>query len=66
MRMFETHHIRKCMTLNGIWNFKKESGEEFLMPVPGCWEDNHQMLTYRGKGTYFKTIKNEKTENSVY
>ena len=33
------------------------------MPVPGCWEDNPEMLTYRGKGTYFKNIRTERTEN---
>ena len=62
MRTFETHFVRKCKTLNGIWNFKKESGEEYLLPVPGCWEDNPEMLTYRGKGTYYKNIRTERTE----
>ena len=66
MRIFETHYIRKYKTLNGLWNFKKENGEEYLMPVPGCWEDNPNMLTYRGKGTYYKNIKIEKKENICY
>ena len=56
MRMFKTHKVRKCESLDGLWEFRKEGGEEYLMPVPGCWEEHPEMLRYRGKGSYKKII----------
>lgn len=63
MRMFDTHVIRKNKSLEGLWNFEKESGEKYILPVPGCWETNPELAAYRGKGTYTKKITIEKPEN---
>lgn len=58
IRLFEQHHIRKQKELNGLWDFRK-TGEEktYLIPVPGCWEQNPDLITYRGRGTYCKTVE---------
>ena len=57
IRLFEQHNIRKIKELDGMWDFYPE-GENTLykMPVPGCWEQHPNFYTYRGKGTYSKTI----------
>lgn len=56
IRLFEQHMTRKQRELEGIWRFVKEGGAEYQLPVPGCWEQHPDMLTYRGKGTYYKTV----------
>lgn len=56
IRLFEQHKIRKQKELEGIWNFVKEDGSEYQLPVPGCWEQHPELLTYRGKGTFYKKI----------
>ena len=38
MRLFKTNDIRQTVSLNGLWKAKKETGEEFDLYVPGCWE----------------------------
>lgn len=57
IRLFEQHNIREIKELEGMWDFCIE-GEDTLykMPVPGCWEQHPKFSTYRGKGTYCKTI----------
>ncbi len=56
IRLFEQHRIREVKELEGMWRFAKEDGMEFSLPVPGCWEQHPELLTYRGKGTYYKTV----------
>lgn len=57
IRLFEEHHIRKEKELDGIWQFYPEgSNTVYGMPVPGCWEQHPDFLTYRGKGSYKKTV----------
>lgn len=56
IRLFEQHRIRKQKELDGIWKFIKEDGAEYDLPVPGCWEQHPELLTYRGKGVFYKKI----------
>lgn len=56
MRMFNTHKIRKNVSLDGIWDFQCNGVKE-PMAVPGCWESHPSLLNYRGKGVYKKEIE---------
>lgn len=56
IRLFEQHVVRKQKELEGMWRFVKEDGAEYSLPVPGCWEQHPDLLTYRGKGIFYKTI----------
>ena len=56
IRLFEQHNIRKQRELDGIWSFITEEGAEYRIPVPGCWEQNPELLNYRGKGTYTRKV----------
>ena len=61
LRLFEQHEIRKEKELNGIWDFVREdNGKAYRLPVPGCWEQHPDMLTYRGQGTYRTKVKVER------
>lgn len=62
IRLFEQHNIRKIKELDGMWDFCPEGKDTmYKMPVPGCWEQHPDFYTYRGKGTYCKTIYVEQT-----
>ncbi len=63
IRLFEQHEIRKQKELEGIWNFVKEDKKEYALPVPSCWEQHPDLLNYRGKGTFYKTIFLEEKTN---
>ena len=64
IRLFENHHIRKVKELDGMWDFKKEnSDKQYKLPVPGCWEQHPEMLTYQGKGEFKRTVFVEKNGN---
>lgn len=56
IRLFDQHKIRRQKELDGIWKFVKEDGLEYDLPVPGCWEQHPELLTYRGKGTFSKKV----------
>ena len=56
IRLFEQHVVRKQKELEGMWRFVKEDGAEYSLPVPGCWEQHPDLLRYRGKGTFYKTV----------
>lgn len=56
IRLFDQHRIRRQKELDGVWKFIKEDGQEYHLPVPGCWEQHPELLTFRGKGTFYKTI----------
>lgn len=62
IRLFEQHKIRKQKELDGIWHFETEEGKSYSVSVPGCWEQNPELVNYRGKGTYIRKIHiSEKT-----
>ena len=64
IRLFENHRIRKVKELDGMWDFKKEnSNKHYKLPVPGCWEQHPEMLTYQGKGEFKKNVYTEKSSN---
>jgi beta-glucuronidase len=67
LRLFQTHHIRKTTDLEGTWDFSVVNEETFSvvqypykLAVPGCWEMHPDLLTYRGKGVYRKTVQLER------
>ncbi|MCD8380795.1 MAG: hypothetical protein LUC95_10900 [Lachnospiraceae bacterium] len=35
---------------------KAEAARKFTLPVPGCWEQHPELLTYRGKGEYRRRV----------
>ncbi|WP_060534877.1 glycoside hydrolase family 2 protein [Paenibacillus bovis] len=65
-RLFQTHQIRKTINLEGIWEFTKLEAQSeldistiqynYLLPVPGCWENHPELLTYRGRGLYRRRV----------
>lgn len=64
IRLFEQHIIRNYKELDGMWDFiKEDNGKKYQLPVPGCWEQNPDMINYRGIGTYTKKIKLSKDTN---
>lgn len=67
LRLFQTHRVRQVADLEGTWDFTPLTGDEafadfaamrypYRLAVPGCWEMHPELLTYRGKGVYRKTI----------
>lgn len=62
IRLFRQHNIRKVVELDGMWDFiSKNDGKKYKIPVPGCWEQHPELCTYRGTGTYYKTVNIDKT-----
>lgn len=63
-RLFDTHIIRKTKSLDGMWDFKSDSSDKlYRLPVPGCWEQHPNFLSYRGKGEYRKNIYLDRSSN---
>lgn len=67
IRLFESNEIRSVKELEGMWDFAviDEQSEcqpdyAYSLPVPGCWEMNPNLLTYRGKGMYRRMIVTNK------
>jgi len=56
IRLFDQHIVRRQRELEGIWRFVREDGSTYDLPVPGCWEQHPDLLTYRGKGTYYRKV----------
>lgn len=61
-RLFETHRIRRSFSVDPIWDFYTldtdgNKGKHYQLAVPGCWESHPDLVTYRGKGLYTKTIR---------
>lgn len=56
IRLFDQHRVRRQKELDGIWQFVREDGKEYRLPVPGCWEQHPELINYRGKGTFFKRV----------
>lgn len=64
IRLFETHRVRNTRELDGMWDFEKEgSDKRYSMPVPSCWEQHPDLLSYRGKGVYRKKVYLNKKSN---
>lgn len=58
IRLFEQHEVRDVKELEGMWDFvKADTGKHYTLPVPGCWEQHPEMLTYRGQGSFSKKIR---------
>ncbi len=62
MRMYETHKIRKTVSLDGMWDFSAKE-KNYKMPVPACWESHPELLNYRGKANYKTVINIDKESN---
>ena len=57
-RLFETHYIRRQVSLDGIWQFRAEGRDKlYSMPVPGCWEQHPDFYQYRGAGVYTRQVR---------
>lgn len=56
IRLFEQHQIRTQKELDGMWQVTVGE-KEYLLPVPGCWEQHPELLTYRGKAVYRRKIQ---------
>lgn len=64
IRLFDTHHIREICELDGMWDFKPDGFDKaYKLPVPGCWEQQPDLLNYRGQGTYTKKVYIKKSGN---
>lgn len=68
--MFNQHKIRLQKELEGYWEFTRAKSKNRIpksynmkLYVPGCWENNIQMINYRGYGAYRKTITIDNTSN---
>lgn len=57
IRLFKEHEVRKQQELEGFWKLIREDGKQYMLPVPGCWEQHPELENYRGKGTYYKTVR---------
>ncbi len=60
-RLFENHIIRKEIPLDPVWDFytlnsEEKKQEEYKMLVPGCWESNPKLASYKGKALYSKKV----------
>ena len=62
IRLFDTHIIRETKELDGMWNFTA-NGKSYTLPVPSCWEQHPELLTYRGHGTYTRKLYIKKDGN---
>lgn len=39
-----------------MWDYVREDGATYTIPVPGCLEQHPELLNYRGKGTFYKKV----------
>lgn len=57
IRLFDTHYVRQCRALDGMWDFKIDGvDKKYQIPVPACWEQHPDLLSYRGKGVYTRKV----------
>ncbi|PJN55564.1 Beta-glucuronidase [Paenibacillus sp. GM2FR] len=70
LRLFDTHHIRTCKELEGLWEFapaasmgERPASYNDKLPVPGCWEMHPHFGNYRGVGVYRKMISLSRKTN---
>ncbi len=50
-RLFQTHHIRKSITLPEYWTLHIPQKDAFKIPIPSCVESIPQYSNYKGKCT---------------
>lgn len=57
-RLFDQHEVRTVRSLEGMWKFETLDAKSDVteMPVPGAWETDPQLASYRGKAVYTKEI----------
>lgn len=55
LRLFDNHQVRNVKELDGMWRFVV-GDKEYSLPVPGCLEQQTELLNYRGQGSYYKTV----------
>ncbi|MCL5066718.1 MAG: beta-glucuronidase [Firmicutes bacterium] len=70
IRLFDTHHVRKSVELEGCWDFEPmHIGDSlpgryhFRLPVPGVWEMHPEFSAYRGLGAFRRQIHTSSREN---
>ena len=65
IRLFERHTVREVHELCGLWDFVSEKypGKHYRMPVPSCWEQHPDFLTYRGRGVYTTSLHLQENAN---
>lgn len=57
-RLFKTHNIRKNYEVDCLWDFETEDGSyKGKITVPTAWETIPELVNYKGKATYTKTMK---------
>lgn len=56
-RLFEEHKVRRVLPLDGIWDFQAADSSVTSMAVPGCWESNPLLASYRGEAVYRKRVE---------
>lgn len=58
IRLFNQHNIRSVDELSGLWQFNKaDDSQVYQLAVPGCWEQNPDLATFRGQGWYQRVIE---------
>mgnify|MGYP000954752176 CR=1 FL=1 len=69
LRLFDTHHIRGCRELDGMWDFMPSNEKalpdrfDYTLPVPGCWEGHPSFSKYKGIGYYRRKVFLEGKKN---
>lgn len=60
LRLFKEHEVRSVTELDGLWDLRVQGKEKkYRVPVPAVWEQHPELLTYRGVGTYERTVRTE-------
>lgn len=57
-RLFKIHNIRKTYEVDCLWDFETSDGSyKGKITVPTAWETIPELVNYKGKATYTKTMK---------
>lgn len=56
-RLFKTHNVRKNYEVDCLWDFETADGSyKGKITVPTAWETIPELVNYKGKATYTKTM----------
>ncbi len=56
-RLFRNHNVRTTYEADGLWDFETENGSyKGKLAVPSCWESVPELVNYKGKGVYTKSM----------
>lgn len=56
-RLFKTHNIRNTYEVDCLWDFETSDGSyKGKITVPTAWETIPELVNYKGKATYTKTM----------